>query len=635
MLNPHTRPLAGLLTCLGLVLGLAGGCEDTTPPPKIVSKYPTLPPKSNVPDFMVGTIWERTNVGNDKPYAVSGYGLVVNLQHTGDSTASARVRNYIVKQIETNGWGHLYTGPDQQVTPDMILHDNRVAIVGVDGLIPVGARKGQLVDIRVSVIRGNNTKSLAHGTLYDTELRRGGWIEPDSGGEVLALAHSGPVFVNPAYAMPSSTNTATSAARLGAIWGVVQESGEIQRDRPLWLELLQPEWRISRSIEVRINNRFQEFHHGDLPNVAQAEDDGIVQIYVPDEYQGDWQHFLGVATHLYLTEDASFAAMQAEKLVQAAVKPDAPLMDISYCLEGLGSAAVPIYASLITSPQPEVAYAAARAAAFVGDPGGITALTEIARTSGHPFQLASIETLGKVYTPMIADRLRSLLDSDRALVRLAAYRVLADHKDPIIMSTAVNGEFMLDQIDSPGEPMIYATREGLPRIAIFGHKVDVTEPVTFLTMDQRLMIASQDGTDLLEVYYRAPQVSDGVKKMVPPDVPGLVKMLGEMGRTQPGMGLDLSYGDVVAILQDMSSRNQLLGAHNGEMVSASFVLENISPTMDSIYSAPSLEQDVRPQGGTPDVLVPTTLPTTLPLAESAVGSNAPPALAPTASTTVH
>jgi hypothetical protein len=499
----------------------------------------------------------------------------------------------------------------------------------------------------VSVIRGNNTKSLAHGQLYDTELRWGGSVEPDSGGEVLALAHRGPVFVNPVYALSSAGDN----SGIGLKSGVVQESGEAMKDRPIFLHLRTPERRLSRNIEVRINDRFQELHHGDLPNVAEAEDEGIVQIFVPDEFHGDWQHFLGLATHLYLNARPEFAAQQTQVLVKAALKPNAPLMDISYCLEGLGAPVVPLYASLITSSQPDVAYAAARAAAFVGDAGGITALTDIARTPGHPFRLAAIETLGQLplggdqmaaggpgrapLSPAIADGLRMLLDSNEALVRLAAYRVLADHKDASILSTPVNDEFMLDQIDSPGEPMVYATREGVPRIAIFGSRVDVTKPVAFLGMDQRLTIASVEDSDLLEVYFRPPATSEAVKFKVPPGLSVLVEKLGDISRAYPGTGLDLSYGDVVAILQEMSNQKELLGAHKGDMVAASFVLQDISSAQNSIYSAPSLEPQVRPQGGAPAELVPTTQPLMGPTTQPIMGSSAAAGLAPTAGATVH
>jgi hypothetical protein len=151
--------------------------------------------------------------------------------------------------------------------------------------------------------------------------------------------------------------------------------------------------------------------------------------------------------------------------------------------------------------------------------------------------------------------------------------------------------------------------------------VNVTEPVTYLTMDQRLMIFSKDDSDMLEISFRPPQTADAVKQVVPPTLSGLVRWLGEIGKSHPGAGLDVSYGDVVAILQEMSKKQELLGAYRGNMVTAAFVLQDISSSKDSIYSAPSLEEQVRPQGGTTQPLEPTTLPLETPVAgPTALGS---------------
>ena len=51
-----------------------------------------------------------------------------------------------------------------------------------------------------------------------------------------------------------------------------------------------------------------------------------------------------------------------------AEKPNARLVDITYCWEAIGSAALPFISKLITDPSPKVAFAAARAGAFIGDP---------------------------------------------------------------------------------------------------------------------------------------------------------------------------------------------------------------------------------------------------------------------------
>src|SRR5829696_5267920 len=99
--RPHLRGrIAGALgAALSLAL-LAPGCETTKPKsnaaPKIV--YPTLAPKSDVPEFMKGTIWELTERTNDEPYATASYGLVGRLRGTGDSTVSLPVRQWMIKQ---------------------------------------------------------------------------------------------------------------------------------------------------------------------------------------------------------------------------------------------------------------------------------------------------------------------------------------------------------------------------------------------------------------------------------------------------------------------------------------------------------------------------------------------------------
>ena len=115
-------------------------------------------------------------------------------------------------------------------------------------------------------------------------------------------------------------------------------------------------------------------------------------------------------------------------LVEEAKKPDALLEDISYCWEGIGPPALSFIAPLLTDSRPDVAFAAARAAAFIGDPTGAAnvALLSMARDSNNPFQLNAIEALGGL-TPSasVNQMLRELLDSDKTLVRIEAYKVLA------------------------------------------------------------------------------------------------------------------------------------------------------------------------------------------------------------------
>src|SRR5206468_3247300 len=125
-------------------------------------------------------------------------------------------------------------------------------------------------------------------------------------------------------------------------------------------------------------------------------------------------------------------------LADEAVKPDAPLLDISYCWEGLGKVSLNVIREreLMGSANPDVAYAAARAAAYLGDSSAPAALVKMATTPGHKFQVNAVQVLGSLQSsPEINEMLRPLLDSDQTLVRLEAYKMLARNGDNSIFST--------------------------------------------------------------------------------------------------------------------------------------------------------------------------------------------------------
>jgi hypothetical protein len=592
---------AGAATLLSLALFGCGTTPAAKPAPPL---WPTLPPKSDVPSYMVGTVWERTDPSNTEPYHVSGYGLVVNLHGTGDNTnVPGTIRSYMVKQMEIHGWG-TYRYDRQNQTPDDVLRDNNTAIVQVDGYLPPGARSGQRFDVQVSAVRDSGTSSLAHGNLYDTELRYLGAVDPNSGGRVLALAQQGQIFVNPAYALQADS---PSTSRESLTHGVVLDSGIVQQDRPLFLQLRTPQRALARAIEYRINQRFQNYTG---PQAAQAQDEGIVELYVPDEFHGDWRHFLGVATHVYMNPTKEFAIQEAQKLVDAAQKPGAALQDISYCWEALGlaDATVPIYSPLMDSDKPEIAFAAARAAALVGDEAGQDALLNMARSQDYPFQLAAVQTLGELPpTPAIDEKLRSLLDSDQTLVRLAAYRILADSHDARINTIPLaSGSFVLDIVNSDGPPLIYVSRQGLPRIALFGSHLQINLPITFAAIDNRLTISSSEGSDQLSIYYRDPELPDPVKLDSTRDLPVLIARLGGEG-AQGESRLNFSYGDVVAILQAMVDDKYVSGAEGTSAAPVAFAMQEISAARDSIYNAPVIAE-ARPQTDARPAALPTTAP---------------------------
>ena len=191
------------LCAVGLTIVNVGCSSKPKPPPKAaVQRYEVLPPKK-VPDWLRDSVLEQADLLGTESQVVNNFGLVVNLQGTGDARKIPNnVREYMLNELTKRGFGSANQQGFERVTPERVLNDNRAAVVRVDALIPPGARKGQRIDVQVSALENNDTTSLAGGMLYLTDLAPNGANQVNPGGLVDVIARArGSVFVNPAYAL--------------------------------------------------------------------------------------------------------------------------------------------------------------------------------------------------------------------------------------------------------------------------------------------------------------------------------------------------------------------------------------------------------------------------------------------------
>ena len=614
-MKPHLRTSVALVICVAVGAAIVvAGCSSkpkVDPRKSIPSRYTALPAKK-VPDVFKDTIYEKCDLINTEPFLVSGYGFVSNLNGTGDTNAPNAVREYMVKEMIKHKWDSSLIST-RTPTPEEALRDPRNAIVQVDGYLPPGVRKGQKFDIQVSAIEGNNTTSLAQGDLFQTELRILGANPLDPGGSVNVFARAeGPVFVNPAYALKTDLES-DPAARRSLRMGLIMNGARSLEDRPLGLRLRQPSMRMSRYVEQRIDQRLQEIR----PDViGAAQDEGIVHIYVPPGLNGDWEHFAGLVNFLYLNNTPEFAAVKARQLADEAVKPNAPLLEISYAWEGLGKAALPVIheRGLMSHANGDVAFAAARAAAYLSDAGAPQALINIARTPGHKFQVNAVQVLGTLpASPSIKEMLRPLLDSKETLVRLEAYKVLARNGDYGVFAMPIaggpeKGGFTLDVVRSEGPPIIYATQRGEPRVAVIGNRIGINMPITFAAMDGRLSISSNPDNRTATIFFRPRVPAGGVSRKqaglldpivvaTNPDCAEIIARLGGEGFTgaPQGRALDFNYGETLSILSTMTQNRHITAYAGGERVPASFILQELPRVQDQILDAPPIPDQGRPQ----------------------------------------
>jgi flagellar basal body P-ring protein FlgI len=595
------------------------GC--TSAPAKPVSKYVALPHR-DVPPYLEGTIYEYTDLLGTEPAPVSGYGLVTHLHGTGGSHVPTPVRAFMLKEIASHTD---ILGIHESA--ESILASKDVAIVRVDGYIPPGARSAlnhgtsgpaavwernhnpskanevfgenagnpnmdwsTWFDVRVSLPSGSDATSLAHGDLFLTELKVGG-ANPSAPGErvdVKAQA-SGEVFVNPNYVLDSSDQS--PAAQRSRKTGIVLFGARAMQDQPLILRLRAPERQMARTIEQRIIERFQDVVDDDLrtdagadaasaKKIANAEDEAVVNMYVPKAYNDNWEHFAGLVQYLYLDgANPVFAANQAKLLAEEAnTDPKAPILEISYCWEGLGKPALYAIDPLMSSPKPDVRFAAARAAAFLDDPAAVPVLLTIAETVGDPFRVNAVHTLGELPGTPRVDRLcRLLLNSDETTVRLEAYKALAKHGDSGVYTRWItNGtreKFALDIVRADCPPLVWASRQGIPRVAVFGDDLSLELPAMFSALDGRLTISSDLDGNIVTIYYRGSELPEPVTVRTTAGLPEIVAALAGDRTTGGASTLHLGYADVVAVLQAMIDQKKIAGNSGQKRLLAAFMLQ--------------------------------------------------------------
>ena len=588
----RTLPARTLALSLAAALVALPGCGPTKQPTKIAPapKYVVIPPRSDIPDWLKGSIMEQVDLGATEPFRVSNFGLVVLKKPTGDaSNIPNNVREYMIREMTKRRFGSKNQPGFENLSPESVLRDPRVAVVRVDCFIPPGATKDQRVDAYVSALPDSNTTSLAGGALYTTDLVKNGanTVNPGSGIDILANAR-GYVFVNPTYVLDAKPEDL--AERRSLTSGMILNGGRVNQERPIGLRVRAAESRLSRMTEKRLDQLFGS------DEIASAKDEAQVFVNMPAKYRGDWEHFAGIVLHTFYEADSVFVVAKAKQLAIEAVKPDSEkvMLDISYAIESLGKAAIPQVESLLSNPRPEVSFAVARAVAWLGDGAAEAALVAIARDLKNPFRVRAVETLAALpMTPAINMTLHDLVSAPDALVRIEAYKgLIRNDATSSVYSKTIGEKFILDIVESDGPPLIYATRTGNARIAFIGSPSKLLMPTFFTAMNDEFSISDDvENKNLLSIFYRG-DPGNPVRQLTTPDLAEIVARLG--GEGIPGAPrLDFSYGEIVALLGKLADDKKLVSANDRTQV-ASFVLQTAPGADRAIDAAPVIPDGPRP-----------------------------------------
>jgi hypothetical protein len=123
-----------------------------------------------------------------------------------------------------------------------------------------------------------------------------------------------------------------------------------------------------------------------------------------------------------------------------------------------------------------------------------------------------------------------------------------------VSRTPIEGKFLLDRV-SGGQPMVYVTQQGVPRVVIFGDE-DNLRPGSVLAMwDGRLLLsaeadAGRQGT--LRARYTPVGRRTTLTQEVPATLASMVTLLARKPSDVDNRpGFNLSYSEVVAVLSAM------------------------------------------------------------------------------------
>jgi Flagellar P-ring protein len=575
------------LACLASAASLISLAACDSPPKRLRTVTPVV---RDVPSALRGTVGaEATIIGVD-PIVVSGYGIVVGLNGTGGGILNERIAATMEREMALKGITKSNDAVNSAVaskTPRQLLRDPNVAVVLVQASIAPGSPEGSTFDV---FVRAMNATSLEGGTLWTTDLTIGD-ATPIGGFKTRNIAQArGPIFLNP-FSEPGKEDSGISRSV-----GRVLDGGLVTQPLQLLIQMDNVSFDRARAIAGAINSRFPEGPGDDGPpargrsggNIDTGQG-GQIGLRIPTVWRDNPVQFLNLIRCLQI--DPMFPEEYARRYTEALKKEPALGVELAYCLEAIGPKALPFTRDLYEYPEIVPRMVALRAGAKLGDPRAADSLRDLAVNGEGPIRTEAIELLAEIDAgPTIDQALRELTMATELTTRISAYEALAKRaagaqltrairaqrnrldNDPRalprplthleelskmafpsgtiqgISREVVAGKFILDIVPF-GEPMVYITQQGRPRIVVFGVRPELDRSALVSTWSDRLMLDAEGAADKVRVYYRDFRSERVTKHEMQRDLIEFIRFLAhDPTSADPRAGLGLNYSEVVGAL---------------------------------------------------------------------------------------
>jgi flagellar basal body P-ring protein FlgI len=573
---------AWLLTA-GLVAGVvlaSTGCHNTDKT-KVQGRSQVGEDSSTEFDAST-TIGQKTSVGNTEPIAVSGVGLVYGLPGTGSSATPGGWRMMLEHQLKKKGYSikELLDNPNK--TTSLVL---------VSALIPPGARKGDPIDVQITLPDESKTTSLKGGELLECNL-----YNTDTTGNIKSVVHdgrptgpSGDLKLGDIWATASGPLVAgmfvpTSGKqvqvetdadgqpvfKVGRIWG----GGKVTRNRPYFI-LMNPGDQNARMAAVVAERLNSTFHATSEPNlkVADAKSRELILVNVPAAYRNNHYRFLLVARQVpILTPRAGSAS--SRKLEEELLDPATALV-AAIKLEGLGTASMQTLRVGLESPSPWVRFAAAEALTYLGQTDGAA---ELARLSeDHPaLRAPCLKALATMDDAASTDRLADLMANPDPVLRYGGFLALrlADENAVPVRGQLVNHSFWLHSVATGSTGMVHLTTDRRCEVVLFGDNIKLRGPFILPIGGEFTISLPADGEEVA-ITRIVKAKGDLVEKKLtsPSDLQSVLLTVGRLGG---------GYNEAVELIRR---------ADRARVLTASVVIDAIPPELNIRQLALFARQD--------------------------------------------
>jgi hypothetical protein len=444
----------------------------------------------------VKTIADVTDVVPPMPVQVSGVGLVYGLDGTGGTPANSEWRQKLEEQLVKQG------------VPDVkaMLDSPKYSMVFVTASIPVGTRRGDTLDVEVTLDPQSKTTSLRGGKLFDCVLRdysttrmidREAKSNTLLEGHILAKAR-GPLLVG------FGEGNEEVRLRRGRIW----EGAVSLIDMPFYIYLKDDQRfaRVANEVAQRINSAFPDdpqkqasvqrtkrlLVEGDVISqinttfrtpggskgeTAKAVSKNMVHVNVPFEYRlCPPDRYLVVLRLIPLQETPEMAGKYRQRLRQMLLDPR-ETVEAALRLEALGKESIPALKKGLTSPHPLVRFTSAESLTYLGSTAGVD---ELARLADNYTVLRGncLTALASLNESMSNIKLADMLHSPKPQVRYGAFRSLLvnDEQSEAIAGENIRNQYWLHKIAPGSESMVHLSTSRRAEIVLCGEAPKLVPP---------------------------------------------------------------------------------------------------------------------------------------------------------------